>query len=204
MRLPILVTLLLALAAGTAGTAYGDDRPLPTAKVSVQEGGQATVIRIDGIITPELGDRFATVMDSLPAGRPLLLELNSPGGYTSAGYAMIDRLLAERGRGRRIATRVKGGESCESMCVGLFLAGQPRYASADAVFMVHAPRGLYSGTVTVKSTGRMIERLVDLGASAAWIERVKAQGGFSGSVDHRETAAQLVANGSNIVTDLTP
>jgi len=164
----------------------------------------AAVVRMEGIITPAVGERFAALLDRLAPGEPLVVELDSPGGYTSAGYVMIDRLMQERQAGRRVTTVVRAGDTCESMCVGLFMAGEARSAAPTATFMVHAPRGLRSGTVTLRSTGRMIERLVSLGASPGWIERVKQAGGFSGRLDYRTTAAELAADNANVVNALLP
>lgn len=167
---------------------------------SVQDG--ATVLRIDGIITATLEHRLAEALASTPSASPVVVELSSPGGLTAAGYRIIDRILAERRAGRSIATRVRAGEACESMCVGVYLAGYPRYAAPNAVFMVHAPRMAENGHMTVRSTQAMVERLVSLGASTRWIERVRGAGGFSGARDYRETASDLSAEGSGIVTHL--
>ncbi|AWK85112.1 ATP-dependent Clp protease proteolytic subunit [Azospirillum thermophilum] len=174
----------------------------PDATLAQSERDGVTVLRVDGIITPVVERRFADAVHALPARRPLVLELSSPGGFTSAGYRMIDSILAERQSGRPVATRVRGGESCESMCVGLYLAGYPRYAAPTAQFMVHAPRLAENGRMTLRATEAMVQRLVALGASPVWIGRVKAAGGFSGAVDYRENAARLTAEGANIVTDL--
>ncbi len=88
------------------------------------------------------------------------------------------------------------------MCVGLDLAGYPRYAEPRAEFMVHAPRMAENGHMTMWSTQAMVQLLVSLGASPAWIQRVTAAGGFSGARDYRETAGRLNADGASIVTDL--
>lgn len=174
----------------------------PDAALARSEQGGVTVLRVDGIITAGAERRFAETLRDLAPQRPLVVELSSPGGFTSAGYKMIDAILAERQSGRPVATRVRGGESCESMCVGLYLAGYPRYAAPNAEFMVHAPRMAENGRMTMRSTQAMVQRLVSLGASPVWIERVKAAGGFSGAVDYREKADRLTADGANIVTDL--
>lgn len=199
-----LPTSAMPASPGPARTAPPVDMPLPSALLVLGLDEEAAWLRIDGIITPDVADRFELVLDSLPADRRLVLELNSPGGYTGAGYAMIDRLQEERARGRAVATRVLAGDACESMCFGLFMAGDRRFAAPAAEFMVHAPRSLTAGTVTLRSTGRMIERIRSLGADAGWIERITAQGAFSGLQDHRETAAQLTAENANVVTDLLP
>lgn len=169
---------------------------------SDREGG--TIIRIDGVITAVVAERFVDIFRTLPVLRPVIVELNSPGGFTKAGYAMIDLMQAERAAGRPIATVVGNRASCESMCFGVFMAGHPRYAAAGAEFMVHAPHMATNGRVTLKTTQAMIERMVRLGVSTAWIDQVRAAGGFSGRMDFRQNAVQLVGNGSNTVTNLLP
>lgn len=185
-----------------AGPSAPPSAEFPDAAVSRADQGAATILRLDGIITVGAEQRFVDALRALPAGRPLVVELSSPGGFTSAGYRMIDAVLAERQAGRPVATRVRDGESCESMCVGLYLAGYPRYAAPNAEFMVHAPRMAENGRMTMRSTQTMVQRLVTLGASPVWIERVKAAGGFSGATDYREKADRLTADGANIVTEL--
>ncbi|AWB07627.1 hypothetical protein A6A40_21765 (plasmid) [Azospirillum humicireducens] len=174
----------------------------PDATMSRNDQGDATILRLDGIITPGAERRFLDALHALPARRPVVVELSSPGGFTAAGYRMIDAVLAERRGGRAVATLVRDGDSCESMCVGLYLAGYPRYAAPRAEFMVHAPRMAENGRMTMRSTQTMVQRLVSLGVSPAWIQRVTAAGGFSGVRDYRETADRLTADGANIVTDL--
>ncbi len=212
-RMMVLGTLL---AIGAAGAATADSlsvgRPppppaaheFPDATLTRVEQAASTLLRVDGIITPGVERRFTDALRALPPDRPLTVELSSPGGFTTAGYRMIDLMLAERRAGRTIATRVRGGESCESMCVGLYLAGYPRYAAPTAEFMVHAPRLAENGRMTLRSTDAMVKRLVALGVSPGWIEQVKAAGGFSGDVDYRERADRLAAARANIVTDLIP
>lgn len=175
---------------------------LPDAAVLQTVVDGTAVLRIDGIITKGVEQRLTDAVQALPRTLPLVIELSSPGGFTSAGYRMIDLILAEREKGRPIATRVRGGEACESMCVGVFLAGYPRYAAPNAEFMVHAPRMAEDGRMTLRTTTTMVSRLVSLGASQGWIEQVRAAGGFSGTVDYRETAGALSASGANVVTHL--
>lgn len=213
--IPVAVQLILgvfgALAAvpaaadgeGWGGRAAPRPNSAPTdAALTTSLGNGAALVRIDGVITHGLERRFDAAMEALPQGIPLTIELSSPGGFTGPGYRLIDRILAERIAGRSVATRVRSGESCESMCVGIYLAGFPRYAHPSAEFMVHAPRIHDSGRITLRSTQTMVDRLKSLGASARWLDRVKATGGFSGTVDHRETAFELAAENANVVTNL--
>ena len=39
---------------------------------------------------------FIGALDAAPAGRAVLVELDSPGGFVKAGYAMIDAMLRHR------------------------------------------------------------------------------------------------------------
>lgn len=211
-----MMVLGLLLAIGSSGAATADslsvNRPNPAPPPVISEFPDATLVRVDqvgsttlrldGIITPGVEQRFSDALRSVPAGQPVVVELSSPGGFTTAGYRMIDLMLAERQAGRSVATRVASGQSCESMCVGLYLAGYPRYAAPTAEFMVHAPRLAENGRMTLRSTDQMVKRLVALGAAPAWIERVRAAGGFSGSFDYRDRADHLAAVGANIVTHL--
>ena len=211
-----MMVLGMLLAIGSSGAATADslsvNRPNPAPPPVSAEFPDATLVRVDqvnsttlrldGIITPGVEQRFTDALRSVPTGQPVVVELSSPGGFTTAGYRMIDLVLAERRAGRPVATRVVGGQSCESMCVGLYLAGYPRYAAPTAEFMVHAPRLAENGRMTLRSTDQMVKRLVALGAAPAWIERVRAAGGFSGSLDYRDRADHLTAVGANIVTHL--
>lgn len=220
-RFPLLALILAGLsvlAAPAATTAHAEATAAAVARpgliqrpdgilesgvlaVAARSADGATLV-LDGVITAEVADRLDALLDALPPDLPLTLTLRSPGGYTTAGYRMMDRLLSERAAGRRITTRVGRGDFCESMCVGLFMAGEVRQAAPDAVFMVHAPRGLNTGAVTLRSVQRMVERLRDLGASTDWLEQVRAAGGFSGNVDYRIPAARLAADRSGVVTAL--
>ena len=201
--LTALMTLALAGPAMADAVSATPGAPaLPDGVLSQTVNDGAMVLRIDGIITKGVEQRFAETLRTLPRSLPVVVELASPGGFTSAGYRMIDVMLAEREQGRHLATRVRGGEACESMCVGVYLAGYPRYAAPDAEFMVHAPRMAEDGRMTLRTTTTMVSRLVSLGASQGWIEQVRAAGGFSGAVDYRETGDSLTAEGANVVTHL--
>jgi membrane-bound ClpP family serine protease len=201
----IVASAVGAMAADNMSVSRANPKPsviFPDAVLTQFHQNDVTTLRLDGILTPATEQHFAQALHALPAGRPVVVELSSPGGYTLPGYRMIDTILAERQAGRPVATRVKADESCESMCVGLYLAGYPRYAAPSAEFMVHAPRAAESGQITVRSTHMMVKRLVALGAAQGWIEKVKAAGGFSGNIDYRERADSLAASRANVVTDL--
>lgn len=207
----LLLMLALPCAAETASIApvpvppAGDDAGLSGSLAVTLEGGrEGGRIRMDltGVITQEVAAAFIAALDTAPAGRAVLVDLDSPGGFVKAGYAMIDAVLRHRAEGRRIDTLVRAGASCESMCVGVFMAGATRAAEPGAWFMVHAPRDDRTGTMTLRTTQGMINRLLGLGASAAWMQAVVEQGGFSGRLDYGLRADALVAARANVVTAL--
>ncbi len=164
--------------------------------------GERVRMTVSGVITPTVAAAFVGALDAAPAGRPVLVELDSPGGFVKAGYAMIDAMLRHRAGGRRIDTLVHAGDTCESMCVGVFMAGLTRAAEPGAWFMVHAPRDDRTGTMTLRTTQGMINRLLGLGASPSWMRAVVDQGGFSGRLDYGTRAEALVAAEANVVTTL--
>jgi ATP-dependent Clp protease, protease subunit len=170
--------------------------------VSEVESGDRTILRVEGVITRAVARAFIEHIEALPTPRPAVIELNSPGGFTEAGYALIETILHQRRRGRSIATVVHDNSACSSMCVGIYMAGYPRYADPGAQFMVHAPRGAKTGQIRVRATTEMIGRLASLGVSARWLDHVRRSDGFSGRVDFRQSARELVGAGANIVTSL--
>lgn len=175
----------------------------PDAVLSQSQQNGIRLIRLDGIITNATARQLSDALRSLPRHVPVELELVSPGGFTSPGYRMIDLILAERQAGRTVATRVRSGEFCESMCVALYLAGNPRYAAPDAEFMVHAPRHAALPLSTLRSTRQMVDRLISLGASPDWVGSVHQAGGFSGTADYRIRAQELTAIQANVVTSIS-
>lgn len=210
MRALLTVLLLLLALPCAAETASIAPAPVPPAdrdaglsgSLAVTVEGGRVRMALSGVITQEVAAAFIAALDAAPAGSPVLVALDSPGGFVKAGYAMIDAVLRHRAAGRRVDTLVRAGASCESMCVGVFMAGATRAAEPGAWFMVHAPRDDRTGTMTIRTTQGMIDRLLGLGASAAWMKAVVEQGGFSGRLDYGLRADALVAARANVVTVL--
>ena len=196
MRSLLTVLILLASLPGAAQASDMDGRVTRTVEAD------HTVVRVTGAITFDAAAGFIQALESAPASRPVVVELDSPGGYVRAGFAMIDAMLRYRSAGRAIATLVRADSSCESMCFGVFMAGHPRRAQAGAYFMVHAPRDERSGAMSLKTTNEMMTRLVGLGTSPSWIHMVAERGGFSGRMDYGTRAEELARSGANVVTEL--
>ena len=173
-----------------------------TGSVERRMEAERTLVRVSGVITPDVAAAFIVALGAAPAARPVVVELDSPGGYVKAGFAMVDAMLRARGAGRSVVTMVRRESSCESMCFGVFMAGFPRRAEVGATFMVHAPRDDRSGAMSLRTTNEMIARLIGLGTSQAWIHTVSERGGFSGRTDFVARAEELARSGANVVTEL--
>lgn len=202
-----LLTVLIALLTSPCAAEVADSRQslgeaVAGVAVSQRVERNRTTIAVSGPITWTVATGFIRALEAAPAGRPVVVELDSPGGYVSAGYAMIDAMLGARSAGRSVTTLVRGDAACESMCFGLFMAGNPRRAEPGAYFMVHAPRDERTGAMSVKTVNEMIARLISLGTSQAWIGTVREHGGFSGRVDYGVRAEELTLAGANVVTEL--
>ncbi|HYH17248.1 MAG TPA: ATP-dependent Clp protease proteolytic subunit [Azospirillum sp.] len=197
----ILITALPCLAEGTEGMVMAADAGMVGTMTRRIEGDRTT-LRVSGVITAAVAADFIQALDGAPADRPVLVELDSPGGFVKAGYAMIDAMLRQRAAGRPVVTLVRGSAACESMCFGVFMAGFPRRAEAGASFMVHAPRDERSGIISLRTINEMKTRLARLGTSPAWLQTVAERGGFSGRADVRERAEDLAHSGANVVTEL--
>lgn len=194
-----LLTALILLTSLPCAAQAADDM---TGSVTQSIEAERTVVRVTGVITPDVAADFIDALDTTPASRPVVVELDSPGGYVKAGYAMVDAMLRARSSGRSIVTLVRHESTCESMCFGVFMAGFPRRAEVGAYFMVHAPRDERSGALSLRTTNEMIARLIGLGTSQAWIHTVSERGGFSGRTDFGARAEDLARSGANVVTEL--
>ena len=78
--------------------------------------------------------------------------LNSPGGYTNAGWAFIDMMRFVKNKVITIAV----GEIC-SMATDIFVAGDERIMSPNATAMIHQYRGYAEGTYGDLVAGRKME-----------------------------------------------
>ncbi|WP_448192235.1 ATP-dependent Clp protease proteolytic subunit [Azospirillum sp. sgz301742] len=197
-----LLTALILLTTLPCAAQTADGSADMTGSVEQSIEAERIVVRVTGVITPDVAADFIDALDTAPASRPVVVELDSPGGYVKAGYAMVDAMLRARGTGRSITTLVRHDSTCESMCFGVFMAGFPRRAEVGAYFMVHAPRDERSGALSLRTTNEMIARLIGLGTSQAWIHTVSERGGFSGRLDFGIRAEELARNGANVVTEL--
>ncbi len=78
--------------------------------------------------------------------------LNSPGGYTNAGWAFIDTMRFIKNKVITVAV----GEIC-SMATDIFVAGDHRIMSQNSIAMLHQYRGYSEGTYGDLVAGRKME-----------------------------------------------
>lgn len=78
--------------------------------------------------------------------------INSPGGYTNAGWAFIDMMRFVKNKIITVAV----GEIC-SMATDIFIAGDERIMSPNSIAMIHQYRGYAEGTYGDLVAGRKME-----------------------------------------------
>lgn len=80
---------------------------------------------------------------------PIALYINSPGGYTSSGWAIIDTV---KGLRTPVVTMIMG-KAC-SMAGLIFLAGKVRIMTEHSIWMAHDMAGGIGGDYTTKVIDR--------------------------------------------------
>ncbi len=152
-----------------------------------------------------LGAAFADWKDRT---RRIVIELNSPGGALIEGRSVIDAISRMKAT-HVVETRVAAGEICASMCVPIFLAGQKRIAGPGARFMFHEPSSVDYFTEEEaekpafeqrRDAERFFDRYFERSEmDPAWREYLRDA--WTGR-DVWKTAEELVAEGSNVVTQV--
>lgn len=206
------VLLVLAFGALVLLAILGEGRVFDNdARVDVRRapGDDAVVFYWDSAIAApmarELSDAFSAWRHD--ASR-IVLDLNSPGGSLGEGAVVIE-VIEQMKRTHRVDTRVRGGRSCLSMCVPIFLTGQAREAGASSRWLFHEPtaRDFFSGDEVNQpafekrfAAERFFDRyFVNSPMDAQWGAVLREE--WRGR-DVWKTGRQLVDEGSNIVTTL--
>lgn len=110
------------------------------ARVGVEAGADQILIRVSG----RVDDTMAADLGAALAGfryerRPIVISINSVGGYVGAGQQIVDLINVAKS-GSDVAMRVGRQGICASMCVPIYLSGSRRSAAPDARFMFHEAR----------------------------------------------------------------
>ena len=183
----------------------------------IEDNNQFTVWRERGVVTFEWRDVIQAPMadilemqfeDQKKRARRFVIELDSQGGALAEGREVIE-VMERMKRTHQVDTRVGEGGICYSMCVPIFLVGENRMAVEDARFMFHEPKTYEYFTGKKQdvpdfeqemTSQRFFSRyFVNSPMDAVWREKLAAQ--WKGK-DLYYTAAELVAQNSNIVTEL--
>lgn len=176
--------------------------------LTMQQEPTRVVLKWNGAVEAPMLQRFQEAFEQLEEDeRPILISLNSPGGFIEHGRDIMS-LIHKQSRNHTINTIVEAGNSCASMCVPIYLVGETRMAHPAAKFMFHEasfrsstiPRQFHGAAVKVV-TDRLFED--DIGGRSVdgkWLsqmrERVRGR-------DVWLTGKQLMEQGSGVVDKLT-
>ena len=81
-------------------------------------------------------------MNYLSKTEPISLEINSPGGWVTYGFSIIDTILAIEAPVHTVIS----GEAC-SMAAMISIVGKKRYITPNGFWMQHSTQDLLSGNV---------------------------------------------------------
>ncbi len=177
----------------------------------VYEEGDAAVFRWEHAIEAPMAHRFREAFEAVKgnSGR-IVIELAAPGGALIEGRAVIAEIERMK-RSHAVDTRVPEGGLCASMCVPIFLAGEARFAGPSSRFMFHEPTSVDVFTEEEArkpaferrmDAERFFERYFERsGMDPRWREKLREA--WKGR-DVWKTGAELVAEGSGVVTGLSP
>lgn len=181
----------------------------PVLAISEEEG--AAVFRWEGPVAAPMAHRLRAAFETAKGGTErIIIELSSPGGALIEGRAVIEEIERMK-KTHVVAARVRDGETCASMCVPIFLAGQARIAGPESRFLFHEPSSVDMITdETVnrpafearRDADRFFTRHFERSAmAAAWRDKLRQD--WKGR-DVWKTGEALVAEGSGVVTELSP
>lgn len=100
---------------------------------------------VEQTVAAAMLDLFAWTK-KLPAGHPITVTFNSPGGYVTDGFTMFDFLRGISERGNPVTTRCIG--IAASMGAILMQAGDERIMTPNAFMMVHEVSGTSEGSTS--------------------------------------------------------
>ena len=175
---------------------------------STTEPGTVTFIWRSKVDTP-MARRFEEAFAAeARRSRRIVIELNSPGGAIAEGEQVI-REIRRMKRTHQVDTRIGDRRKCFSMCVPIFLEGENRYASANALFMFHEPTSVdfFTGKEARqpafekdRMTKRFVERyFVNSPMAPQWRNDLIAK--WRGK-DVFKSGRELVAEEANVITHL--
>jgi len=205
--LTLVLFAVLAVFALRSGRQVYETGPL----LAIGEEDGAAVFRWEGPVAAPMAHRLRAAFETAKGGtQRIIVELSSPGGALIEGRAVIGEIERMK-KSHAVATRVRDGETCASMCVPIFLAGETRVAGAASRFLFHEPSSVDMITdETVNrpafearwEADRFFARYFERSAmDAAWRDKLRKD--WKGR-DVWKAGEELVAEGSGVVTELSP
>lgn len=163
----------------------------------------ATAIQLKGGIAPPLAEEIEAIFNEIEPGQKIILDLNSPGGYTSEGYKIIEIIDSQRSK-HQIDSYVANGAVCASMCVPIYVQGQEKVAGPASAFMLHGVSTWYSNSLQPEETERYVNALLERNVSSQFIQSLKLLGVFAISADYWANGQKLFDERTGIVDKLSP
>lgn len=80
-------------------------------------------------------------------GKPITVDINSPGGSITDGLSIFDQIMRMRRNGTMITTRATG--LCASMAAVLLQAGEERIMDPRAKLLIHEGSATFQGSLSV-------------------------------------------------------
>ena len=164
---------------------------------SIDPATFGALIYVDGSIDESMHDAIVRTVNSVNSRR-LMLQLNSRGGSTKAGFEIIDYLSQLKREGYTITTYVE--QECDSMCIPIYMQGSIRLATPTSRWVFHDARNPF-GT-DERATTRMLSELATNGADNGWLTCLLLSNVFVGGNWIAYSGERLKREQSNIVTEL--
>jgi hypothetical protein len=187
-----------------------DTSEMPGFTVVTAEDGRMTarhmiVVEYEGRIAYPMAESLRAIWDRVrSSGRfnRFVLRLDSAGGVGSHGEEVI-AILEEIRSEITLDTLVADNDLCASMCVGLFVQGESRFASPASAWMFHGASSYMSNLPNAELTARYFELFRDRAIDPGFIDFLYADGKVLSPGAFWISGSEL-AGESNIITDLLP
>ena len=154
-------------------------------------------VYVDGSVDESMYDAIVRTVGA-SRSRRIMLHLNSTGGLTKAGFKIVDYLKRLKRDGYTLTTYVDS--TCSSMCIPIFMQGQIRMAMPRSRWVFHDASNS-SGT-DQRDTARILNILSESGADRDFLYDLILTDVFVGGHWTTYSGERLVAEQTNIVTDL--
>lgn len=111
--------------------------------------GKIRHLRVNDVINSLTGEKWLDALqhwERRDPGKPITIDINSPGGFVSEGLALYDQILRMRRLGHHVTTRAVGVAA--SMGAVLLQAGDVRIADPRAKILIHEGSAGIGGTIS--------------------------------------------------------